>query len=386
MDGASSVTGPGSIEIRQIDSSSGIREWLEVPRVVFAGDPNWIPPLNLAERQRISPRHSPFFAFGEAAFFVALRDGRPVGRISAQINRRHLEHYKDDTGHFGFFNAIDDTRIAQALIEVAAGWLRDRGLHQMVGPFNLSVNEDIGLLISGFDTPPAILSSHARSWEGPLLEACGMHKVADLLAYRMKPAEAPDQLARLATLARRLGRVKVRSFDMSRYAEDVATVFDIFNDAWSDNWSFVPASDAEIAALTRETRPFMQGKFGRIAEVDGVPVAMIVALPDINNVIAGFGGRLLPFNWAKLMFAIKRDRWRTARIPLLGIRKVHRGTPLAPAILALLVAEILELGHAYDLDWVEFSWVLETNRAMVALAELAAGPACKRYRMYGIPL
>ena len=259
-------------------------------------------------------------------------------------------------------------------------------MRHMVGPFNLSVNEDIGLLISGFDTPPAILSSHARAWEGPLLEACGLSKVVDLFAYRMRPAEAPDRLARLPTLARRLGRVKVRSFDMSRYTEDVSTVFDIFNDAWSDNWSFVPASEAEIAALTRETRPFMKGKFGRIAEVDGVPSAMIVALPDLNNVISGFRGRLLPFNWAKLMLAIKRDRWRTARIPLLGIRKVHRGTPLAPAILALLVADILELGRTYDLDWVEFSWVLETNRSMVALAELAAGPACKRYRIYSTPL
>ncbi len=303
MDGASPVT-DANIEIRQIDSSRGIREWLEVPAVVFAGDPTWIAPLNLAERQRISPRHSPFFTFGEAAFFVALRDGRPVGRISAQINRRHLEHYKDATGHFGFFNAIDDERIARALVEAAAGWLRAQGMRQMVGPFNLSVNEDIGLLISGFDTPPAILSSHARPWEGPLLEACGLSKVVDLLAYRMRPAEAPEQIARLAALARKFNRVKVRSFDMSRYAEDVGTVFDIFNDAWSDNWSFVPASEAEIASLTRETRPFMKGKFGRIAEVDGVPSAMIVALPDLNNVMAGFRGRLLPFNWAKLLLAI----------------------------------------------------------------------------------
>lgn len=380
------MTARSNLEIRQIDSSRGIREWLEVPRVVFADDPTWIAPLNLAERQRISPRHSPFFATGEAAFFVALRDGRPVGRISAQINRRHLDVHNDATGHFGFFNAIDDPSIARALVETATQWLRARGMRRMVGPFNLSVNEDIGLLISGFDSPPAILSSHARTWEGALLEACGLCKVVDLLAYRMRPAEAPEQIARLASLARKLGRVKVRQFDMSRYGDEVATIFDIFNDAWSDNWSFVPASTAEISALARETRPFMRGKFGRIAEVDGVPSAMIVALPDLNDVISGFDGRLLPFNWARLLLAIRRDRWRTARIPLLGIRKSHRGTALAPAILAMLVADILELGRAYDLDWVEFSWILEDNRPMVALAELAAGPACKRYRMYGLDL
>lgn len=375
-----------SIEIRQIDNSRGVREWLEVPGVVFAGDPSWVPPLNLAERERISPRHSPFFSFGEAAFFVALRDGKPVGRISAQVNRRHLEHHNDATGHFGFFNAIDDVAVARALVDAAAGWLRARGLRRMVGPFNLSVNEDIGLLISGFDSPPAILSSHARSWEGPLLEACGLSKVVDLHAYRMRPTDAPPQIARLAALARKFENVRMRSFDMSRYAEEVATVFDVFNDAWSDNWSFVPVSDAEIASLARETRPFMRGKFGRIAEIDGKPVAMIVVLPDVNNVIAGFRGRLLPFNWAKLILAIKRDRWKTARIPLLGIRKAYRGTPLAPAILSLLVSEIIDLGRAYDLDWVEFSWILETNRPMVALAQLAAGPACKRYRMYSLEL
>lgn len=370
------------IEIRQISGARDVSAWLKVPSAVFAGDPYWIPPLNLTERQRISPRHNSFFTFGDAAFFVALRDGRPVGRISAQINRRHLEQHRDATGHFGFFNAIDDPEIAAALVKAASEWLKARGLSSMTGPFNLTINEDTGLLISGFDSPPSILSSHARAWEGPLLEGCGLHKVVDLLAYRMRPSAPPHQLARLAKLARDSGRVHVRRFEMSRYAADVATIFDIFNDAWSDNWGFVPVSDSEVAAMVRETRPFMQGKFGRIAEVDGVPAAMIVALPDLNNTIAGFNGRLLPMNWLKLLLAIKRDRWRTARIPLLGIKKAHRGTPLAAAILSLLVSDMLELGRSYDLDWVEFSWVLETNLPMNALAKLAAGPPSKRYRLY----
>ena len=169
---------------------------------------------------------------------------------------------------------------------------------------------------------------------------------------------------------------------MTRYSEDVTIIFDIFNDAWSDNWGFVPVSNAEIAVLARETKPFMRSKFGRIADVDGVPTAMIVALPDIHPIIASSKGRLLPFNWAKLLLAIKRDRWETARIPLLGIRKAHRGTPLSAALLSMLVADILDLGRSYNLDWVEFSWVLETNQQMNALAELAAGPPCKRYRLY----
>ena len=376
----------GQIEIRRVANARDIRLWLEVPAVVFAGDAHWIRPLDLVERQRISPRHSPFFAFGEAAFFVALRNGRPVGRISAQVNHRHLEQNRDATGHFGFFNAIDDRQVAAALVQAGAEWLKAKGLHRMVGPLNLTINEDTGLLVSGFDSAPAILSSHARPWEGPLLEACGLRKAVDVLAYRMRPAGAPETITRLAALARGSGRVSVRHLLMSRYREDVATAFDIFNDAWSDNWGFVPVGDAEISAMVRETKPFMQGKFGRIVEVDGVPAAMIVALPDINDVITGFNGRLLPFNWAKLLLAIRRDRWRTARIPLLGIRKAYRGTPLAAAILSLLVADILDLGRQYDLDWVEFSWILETNEQMNALAVLAAGPPCKRYRLYEAPL
>ena len=378
----SGVNAKTNIEIRPVIGRREIGEWLDVPSVVFTGDPCWIPPLNLVERQRIDPRHNPFFTFGDAAFFVALRDGRAVGRISAQINRRHLEHYKDATGHFGFFSVINDARIAQDLIAAAEQWLRGRGMRRMVGPFSLSVNEETGLLVSGFDSPPAILSSHARAWEGRLLELYGLRKVVDVLAYRMRPVEVPGQIARLAALARKSDHVRVRTFDMTRYAEDVALIFRIFNDAWSDNWGFVPVSDAEIAALARDTHPFMRGKFGRIVEIDGVPAAMIVVLPDINDVIKNFNGRLLPFNWAKLFLHIKRDSWRTARIPLLGIRKAYRGTPLAAAVLSLLVAEVLELGRQYQLDWVEFSWVLETNQQMIRLAELAAGAPCKRYRLY----
>jgi hypothetical protein len=368
--------------IRQVADASGITDWLAVPYTVFAGDPCWVPPLDMVERQRISARHNPFFSFGEAAFFVAYAGGKPVGRISAQVSRRHLAQHNDQTGHFGFFACIDDARVARALVDQARSWLRARGMARMVGPFNLSVNEDIGLLVSGFDSPPAFLAGHSSPWSGPLLEACGLGKTVDLFAYRMDPSAAPKQLDRLAKFARASGRVRLRTFEMTRYAADVALIFDIFNDAWSDNWGFVPFSKAEIAAVVRDTRPIMRGKFGRIVEIDGKPAAMMAVLPDINRVIAPFGGRLLPFNWAKLAAAVWRDRWRTARVPLLGIRKEFRATPLAPAVLALMVSEFLELGRTYNLDWVEFSWVLETNRQMVMLGEMAAGRPSKVYRIY----
>ncbi|MFN3746962.1 MAG: dATP pyrophosphohydrolase [Hyphomicrobiaceae bacterium] len=357
-------------------------DWLHVPHAVFAGDPNWVPPLHTVEKRRISPRHNPLFAAGQAAFFVAYRDGAPVGRISAQVDHRHLRQHRDETGHFGFFDCIDDVDVAHALTDRASNWLRERGLSRMVGPFNLSINEDIGLLVDGFSAPPAILTSHAPRWAHGLLDRCGFAKKVDLLGYRMRPAQQPPELRRLAALAQRSGRVRVRMVDVASYRQELELLFDIFNDAWSDNWGFVPVGPAEIDAIAQDTRPIIRSKFGRIAEIDGVPAAMMVALPDINRVITPFGGRLLPFNWIRLAHAILADRWKTARIPLLGIRKAYRRTPIAAGVLSLLVSEFVELARAYDLDWIEFSWVLETNTQMVKLAELAAGPAVKRYRIY----
>lgn len=370
------------VEIRPAEGGRALRDWLDVPERVFAGEASHVPPLRLVERQRVDPRHNPFFRHGEAAFFLVYRGGEPIGRISAQINLAHLERHQDQTGHFGFFDCIDDLAAAKGLVDAAGAWLRQRDLIRMQGPFSLAINQEAGLLVAGFDQPPALMMGQARPWADSLLQACGLTKVVDLNAYRMSPAQPPKRLERLADLARGTESIRIRQLDMHRFGEEVQLVFEIFNDAWSDNWGFVPIGDTEVAAIAAAMRPIMRGKFGLIAEIDGVPAAMLVVLPDLNRVIKSFRGRLLPFNWARLAAAIYADRWKTARIPLLGIRKAYRKSPQAPAVLSLLVAEILALGRTYDLDWVEFSWVLETNREMVALAEMAAGPACKVYRVY----
>ena len=280
------MTSPtGRLDVRPITHQDGHRDWLRVPYAVFDKDRNWVPPLLLAERQRISPRHNPFFRFGEAAFFVAYRDGKPLGRISAQINRRHLDHCQDATGHFGFFDCVDDYEMASSLVASAERWLRERGLRRMVGPFSLTMLEDAGLLIAGFDTPPVVLCSHAPRWAGQLLEHCGLVKVIDLFAYRMRFEETPSKIARLAQLAKQSGRVRVRHFDMHNYSRDVGIVFDIFNDAWSDNWGFIPVSNEEIAHLAKETYPLLRSEYGCIIEIDGEPAAMSVSMPNLNSVI-----------------------------------------------------------------------------------------------------
>ncbi len=376
----------GAVTIVAVDNRKTVKDWLAVPYAVFAGDPAWVAPLDYLERRRISPKHAPFFSFGDVQLFLAYRGDKPVGRISAQINRRHLERYRDACGHFGFFDCADDPEAARSLVDAAAGWLRARGMARMVGPQSFSLNEECGCLISGFDTPPAVLMTHARRWTGPLLEATGLSKEMDLYAYRLERGKIPKNIYELAQLARQSVGVSTRQIDMKHYADEVRTLIDIFNDAWSQNWGFVPFSAAEIDALLAEMRPLFRSHYGRFVLFNNQPVGVIVGLPNINQAIAPFNGRLLPFNWFKLWRILQREEIPTARVPLLGIRKAYQATPVGGLMLALLIDEFIAQMSHHDLDWAEFSWVLESNTRMTTIAERGLGPAVKTYRLYGKPL
>ena len=367
--------------VSQLEIPRQSNEWLAAPFAVYKDDPNWVPQLNLIEKQRISPKHAPFFTFAEAAFFIASRNGKPVGRMTAQKNHRHLEVHHDNTGHFGFFDCAEDPEAAHALVGAAAAWLKERGLTRMIGPLSFSINEECGCLIRGFDSPPAMLMPHGKPWMGPLLEQTGLSKEIDLFAYRTQPKQLPPRIAELAGRAQRFG-VKLRHFDMHRYRAEIELLVDIYNDAWSEAWGFVPFSAAEIDALAREMRPFFRNEYGRFLMVGGEEVGFAVALPDINRIIAPFRGRLLPFNWAKLVWSLKRETWHTARIPFLGVRKKWRATPRGSALVILLVRDLVLQASRYDIDWAEYSWVREFDTRMVALGEAIAGPPAKIYRIY----
>jgi hypothetical protein len=376
-----------TLQVSQIDIEKQVENWLVVPFAVYDGDPNWVPQLNFMEKQRVSPKHAPFFTFGEAAFFVASRGGVPVGRMSAQVNRLHLETHKDSTGHFGFFDCADDAEAANALVEAAAGWLRSKNLTRMVGPLSFSVNEECGCLVSGFDSPPAMLMPHGKPWMGALLEGAGLRKEMDLFAFRTQPKALPPRIAELAARAERFGNVALRNFDMRRYRAEVELLIEIYNDAWSDAWGFVPFSAAEIDALAAELRPFFRNEYGRFLMIDGKEIGFAVGLPDLNGVIASYRGRLLPFNWAKLLWAMKRETWRSARIPFLGIRREWRTTARGSALVVLLVKSlVLQASSRYPLDWAEYSWVREVDTRMMSLGEAIAGPPAKTYRVYAKPL
>jgi hypothetical protein len=252
----------------------------------------------------------------------------------------------------------------------------------MVGPLNFTTNEECGCLISGFDTPPAVLMPHGRPWAGSLLEGAGLSKEVDLFAYRSAPAELAARIAPLAAYADPQSTLSIRFLDWRRFGEDIDLLVDIFNDAWSANWGFVPLSRKEIEELVSRIRWLVRDDLVRFGVVDGQAIAVAVTLPNFNEVIAPFRGRLLPFNWAKLIRKFWSGDIHSGRVSLLGLRRAYQSTPLGGAFLALVVRDMFAHSQRYAPDWLEFSWVLETNRRMVALAKRFAGPPSKVYRIY----
>ncbi len=370
------------LRIVRAETRRGMRDWLSVPQRVHAGDAAFIRQIDRWERRRVSPRRAPLARFGEIALFLAYRGSEPVGRISAQVNRRHLEYHRDGAGHFGFFDCNDDREAACALVAAAAEWLGLHGSKRMTGPVSLSLNEAAGCLVAGFDTPPAILMPHARPFTGALLEAAELTKEVDLLAYRLDPSRLPARVHRAAELASETQRITIRRFDMGRLSDEFQLVADIYQDAWRDHWGFVPFSSGEIAALIENMSPLLRDNYGRFVYVNGKAAGMVAALPNLNELIGPFDGRLFPFNWARLLWLLKRERSRTSRIPLMGIRRIYQSTPIGGSLLALMIRDLVTESRAYSLDWIELSWILETNRPMVAIAEMAAGPPAKIYRLY----
>lgn len=369
----------GGVNIRAVDGRRDLAAFLRVPFRVHAGDAQWVPPLDFERRQALDRARNPYFQHAEAAFWIAERDGVALGRISAQVDRLG----PTDQGCFGMLCAPDDPAMLAALTGAAEDWLRARGRTRVLGPFNLSINQESGLLVDGFDTPPMLMMPHDRPYLGPRLEALGYAKAKDLYAYL---CETGGKLApRIQTmLARRMpGRLHLRPLDMRAYQSDIRTLTDIFNDAWHDNWGFVPFTGDEVAALARELRPLVDPRLVWFVELDGEAVAFGVCLPNLNEAIRDLGGRLLPFGWAKLLWRLKVRRPRTVRMPLMGVRRKLAGT-LAGSVAPFLVIDAIgREGRKLGFEAAELSWILEDNLAIIHLIESVGGRRYKTYRIYG---
>lgn len=368
------------VTIETVTGRKQLTEFITAPWPIYRDDPNWVPPLLFEQRQRLT-RKNPFFEHARWQAWNARDAGRIVGRISAQIDRLYLEQHREQTGYFGMLEAGDDPVLFADLLLTAENWLRDQGMQRIRGPFNLSINEECGLLVDGFDTPPCIMMGHARPYYAPHIEAAGYTKAKDLLAYRIRlDFEAPRVMQRLVT--REAGQVRLRCLQRKQLKQELEILRDIFNDAWSGNWGFVPFTEAEFADIGELLALLVDDDFVQIAEIDGHPVAMIVTLPNLNEVIRDLNGRLLPFGWLKLLWRLKVRYPGSGRAPLMGVRKQYHHTRLGAALTFLLVDAVRGPLFRRGIEIVELSWILEDNAGMRSIIETCGGIAYKRYRIY----
>ncbi|MEO5654857.1 MAG: N-acetyltransferase [Nitrosospira sp.] len=366
---------------RPVASRHDIGVFIDVPWRIYADDPMWVPPLRLERRFHFS-RFNPFFKHGEWQAWIAYRNNQPVGRISAQIDQLHRQRYGPETGHFVLFECIDDVEVAAVLVRAAEEWLTARHTRHVTGPFNLSINQECGVLVDGFDTPPMVMMPHSRGWYGRLLEEQGYQPVKDMLAYWV---EVDFKVPRLmsALIAKFSDQVRMRPLRRDKFSEEMEILRDIFNDAWSENWGFVPVTKAEFAELGTSLRLLVPDDCIQIAEVDGVPSAFMVALPNLNEIFAELDGSLFPFGWVKLSRIKSRGAVRTGRIPLMGVRKQFHNTPLGMALAFMVIDAPKKLARAVGVQAVELSWILEDNKPMRAVLDSLGCREYKRYRIYG---
>ncbi|MFV8817811.1 hypothetical protein [Haliea sp. E17] len=372
------VTNTFSIE--EITGKGQLKEFLELPHRLYANDPHWIAPLTIEQQQRFSAKN-PFFQHARWRAWLARRNGRVIGRITAQVDELHLSQHKDSAGYFGMFEAEQDPEVVSALFSAAEDWLRGEGMQVIRGPFNLHINEEIGLLVDGFDTPPYVLMGHALPWYGAAIEDLGYAKAKDLLAYHINPDfEAPRVMRRLAD--KLSDRIRVRKANRKDLAAEAEVMRDIFNDAWHDNWGFVPLDKDEWQHTVETLIKLMPDDNIQIAELDGEPVAFIVALPNINEAARDLGGKLLPFGWAKLLWRLKVRTPRTARVPLMGVRRRFHHLRLGPTLAFSVIDAVRGPLHQRGVEDVEMGWILEDNDGMRNIIETIGGVAYKRYRVY----
>jgi GNAT superfamily N-acetyltransferase len=372
-----------SLTLLPVESGRQLHRFVTFPFALNRHDPHWIPPLISDVKTLLTPGKNPFFEHGQIRSFLAVRDGRAVGRVSAIRNRRHEEFHQEATGFFGFFECERDPEAAAGLLDAVREHLRGEGLSQFLGPVNPSTNEECGVLVDGFETPPMVMMTHNPPYYDELLQGCGLRKARDLLAYFMEEKERriPERVARGAALIRkRLGNVTVRPLDKKRFLREVEAFRRVYNSAWEKNWGFVPMTDAELDHMARQLKPVVDPVLVRIAEVDGEPVAFALGLPDMNQALKHARGKLFPLGLLKILWYARKIR--RVRILALGVLEEYRGTGLDVLLYHDLFAEGMAKGYTQG----EFSWILEDNLPMVRPLEQFGARLYKTYRLYQGPV
>jgi len=370
------------IEILPVATKAELERFIRVPMRLGESDPTFIAPLMFERREALSPKVNPFFQHADWQFWLAVRDGRDVGRISAQIDHLATTDPNTPAGFFGLISAEDDPEIFKALLTTAEGWLRARGRAQVLGPMNLSINEEVGLLVDGFDTPPMVMMGHDPRYVGARIEAQGYAKVKDVYAYISGvPTFTPGVQARLNRPAP--PGVVIRPINMKDFDGEVRTLVDIWNDAWAHNWGFAPITEAETRHLGESLKLLLHPRLIWFVEIDGEAAGFGALLPNLNDAIFDLKGKLVPFGWAKLLWRLKVKGVKRGRVPLMGVKRKFareaRGAFAPFLILDAFRREAVKIG----ITEAEYSWILEDNAPMRHILENFGARIYKTYRIYG---
>jgi len=354
--------------------------FVKFPWVVYREDPLWVPPLLMERKAFINPKKNPFFQHAEVALFLALRNGKPAGRIAALVNHNHNSFHQDRVGFFGLFECINDQEVSQALLDRASEWLRRRGMEVMRGPASFSTNEEIGLLVEGFQESPMILMPYNPPYYAQLLEQYGFRKEKDLYAFIRTAEDMPERLYKLAEKLKEKNRFKVRKLKMAELKEEILRFKSVYEAAWERNWGFVPMTEAEIDHMASELKRILDPDLVFFVEVDDKIVGFSLTLPDVNQALKKVNGRLFPTGFIKLMYHFKKiDQ---VRVLLLGVAQGYR----RKGIDAVLYLETFKEGVKKGYKRGEFSWILEDNEAMIRPLEAIGASLYKTYRVYDLPL
>ena len=377
-----------SVTIRPVETKADRRAFVELAYRLNAADPHWVPALKSEVYGLITPGKNPWFEHASAQLFLALRGSRPVGRISAQVDHLVLEAPREQgmgpgTGQWGMFEAEDD-ETAAALLAAAEAWLAGRGMSRSVGPFSLSIWDEPGLLVKGHDHPPMVMMGHHSAAYQAWIDAAGYRGIKDLLTYDLPVTTPfPPLIERIIASGEKNPRIRLRRVDKKSFGEEAELILAILNDAWSDNWGFVPLTDSEIAYAGRKLKPIVLEDLILVAEYDGEAVAFMMALPDINEFLKDLGGELLPFGWAKLLWRLHRMRPDGGRVPLMGVVKRLHASRLASQLAFMMIEQIRRAGNGhYGIERAEVGWILDDNKPMISIAEAIEARINRVYRIY----
>jgi GNAT superfamily N-acetyltransferase len=370
-----------SLEIRPVAGRRDLERFIALPFALYRNEPRWVPPLRMDVRRRLDRTKNPWFAHAQAEYLLAWRDGRPVGRITAAVDRRFNDFQDNRWGLFGFFESEDSPETAHALLAAAAAWLRERGRDRMVGPMDFTTNDECGLLIEGHERPPVILSSWHHPYYRALLEGGGLTKAMDLLMWSLHISgrgRVRDAIWRMASVAEREHGIVCRPMRKRDLDNEVTRFLEVYNAAWERNWAAVPLTEEEARHYAKDLRPVLDENWAYIAERrdTGEVVGAALTLPDYNQVLAHLNGRLLPFGWAKALWY--RRTIDAVRVFALGVKPAYQHTGVAARFYQLM----FDAAERTPQKGGEMGWILETNRPMNRAMEGMGGEIVRRFRVY----